>query len=290
MRDGAVVLSGALSEFDDQALIGAMTPVSRAHHLSDSQKLWLALPGNRRTQPQDFPVLRVEDLTGEGFIDLSLDVYAGEIVGLAGLVGSGRTEFAETLYGLRPVRGGRVWLENQEITSRDTASRLARGLVYLPEDRQVSGLFLDAPVRWNTVTLNEPSVWQQKSREAAVVERYHRALGIKLNSADQTVRTLSGGNQQKVLLARCLEANPLLLIVDEPTRGVDVSARADIYQLLKSVAAQNVAVLMISSDLDEFPGLADRVVVMHQGMRSGELAQQAINVDRMMALAFGGQA
>ena len=208
----------------------------------------------------------MDDLTGEGFLDLSFEVRAGEIVGLAGLVGSGRTELAETLYGLRPVRGGRIWLENHDVTHAPLRSRLARGLVYLPEDRQVSGLFLDAPIRWNTV-----------------------ALGIKLNHPNQIVRTLSGGNQQKVLLARCLEANPLLLIIDEPTRGVDVSARADIYQLIKSVAAQNVAVLMISSDVDEFPGLADRVLVMHQGELSGELARDAISPDRMMKLAFGGQ-
>lgn len=119
MRDGAVVLSGETAQFDDSALIAAMTPVSREKSLSDTQKLWLALPGNRRTQPQDFPVLRVEDLTGEGFIDLSLEIYAGEIVGLAGLVGSGRTEFAETLYGLRPVRGDASgWRTRRSPTSR----------------------------------------------------------------------------------------------------------------------------------------------------------------------------
>ncbi|WP_435952086.1 autoinducer 2 ABC transporter ATP-binding protein LsrA [Dryocola sp. BD626] len=288
MRDGAVVLHGETARLLDERLIDAMTPINRQHRLSDTQKLWLALPGNRRTEPQDFPVLRVAELTGEGFLDLSFEVYAGEIVGLAGLVGSGRTELAETLYGLRPVRGGQIFLENREISGDRTKSRLDRGLIYLPEDRQVSGLFLDAPIRWNTVALNEPSLWQQGKREAAVVERYHRALGIRLNSAEQTVRTLSGGNQQKVLLARCLEANPLLLIVDEPTRGVDVAARADIYQLIKSVAAQNVAVLMISSDLDEFVGLADRVLVMHQGAMNGELRRPSISVDRMMSMAFGG--
>lgn len=141
MRDGAVVLSGETATYRDEQLISAMTPASRDHTLSDTQKLWLALPGNRRTQAQDFPVLRVEDLTGEGFIDLNLEIRAGEIVGLAGLVGSGRTEFAETLYGLRPPRAGRIWLENREISNDSTRARLASGLVYLPEDRRSRGCF-----------------------------------------------------------------------------------------------------------------------------------------------------
>ncbi|VTP79982.1 Autoinducer 2 import ATP-binding protein LsrA [Leclercia adecarboxylata] len=218
--------------------------------------MWLALPGNRRTQAQDFPVLRVESLTGEGFIDSQFlkNLRRGNRRPGRGWWDPGAPSLPKRCTACARRAEGRSGSKTSRSTTIRSGTRLEKGLVYLPEDRQVSGLFLDAPVRWNTVALNEPSLWQQRKREAAVVERYHRALGIKLNGPDQTVRTLSGGNQQKVLLARCLEANPLLLIVDEPTRGVDVSARADIYQLIKSVAAQNVAVLMISSDMDEVPG------------------------------------
>jgi AI-2 transport system ATP-binding protein len=158
-----------------------MTPVSRDHALSDTQKLWLALPGNRRTQPQDFPVLRVEDLTGEGFIDLSLEIRAGEIVGLAGLVGSGRTEFAETLYGLRPARRA-VWLENRDI-SRDS-TRAAGQRAGLSAGRQAGFRAVSRCAGALEHGDVEPAVvWQQRKREAAVVERYHRALGIKLADA-----------------------------------------------------------------------------------------------------------
>lgn len=280
LRDGVIVLSGALDSYSDTEIIEVMSRVQIAKNSTQRT--------SRKASQLDQPRLSVSGLSGEGFRDINLDVRGGEILGLAGVVGAGRTEFAETLFGLRRQTAGRVVLEGTELKKRSPRYCIDFGLVYLPEDRQQHGLFLEAPLYWNVSSylVHRLPFFLRPGTERKTFEEFRSSMGIKCSGASQEARRLSGGNQQKILLAKCLSARPKVLILDEPTRGVDVAARNDIYELIRQLAADGVAIVLISSDFDELVELADRVQVMAFGQSAGELEEQ-ISVDAIAHLAFG---
>ncbi|MFC7704521.1 sugar ABC transporter ATP-binding protein [Plastorhodobacter daqingensis] len=241
-------------------------------------------------------VLQVEGM-GDGRLvrDCSFEVRAGEVLGIAGLVGSGRTELARLIYGADPAVTGRVILDGQEVTPRAPREALAKGIVYLTEDRKGLGLFLDMTISENV----NICVMERDARPGSLVnfrragERARAAmaaLAIKAPSPALTTGALSGGNQQKVLLARLLELDPRVILLDEPTRGVDVGAKSEIYRLIDSLAARGMAIVMISSELPEIIGVADRVIVMRDGRIAGEVTAapgDPITQEAIMVLSTG---
>ena len=223
--------------------------------------------------------------------DISFQARAGEIVGLAGLAGAGRTETALTLFGARARGAGEVWLEGKRVDIDSPAEAIAAGLGYVSEDRKDSGLFLDMSIRRNisAAQLNRFGGWLFRERnESAAAEDLRSRLRILCRDVEQDTGHLSGGNQQKVLLARWLLVNPRVLIVDEPTRGVDVGAKAEVHQLLRDFARQCHAVVVISSDLPEVLTVSDRIYVMRAGSIAGEIPRAQASEEAVMRLAAGG--
>ncbi|WP_435610605.1 sugar ABC transporter ATP-binding protein [Streptomyces sp. C10-9-1] len=235
-------------------------------------------------------LLTVEGLTRDGvFHDVCFEVRAGEVVGIAGLVGAGRTEVARAVFGADPYDRGTVRAAGAPVRPHDVNAAMAAGIGLVPEDRKGQGLVLDASVEENLglVTLRRATraglVDLRGQREAA--ERIAGQLGVRMAGLGQQVRTLSGGNQQKVVIGKWLLADARVLILDEPTRGIDVGAKVEIYQLINELTAAGAAVLMISSDLPEVLGMSDRVLVMAHGRIAGELPADEATQDAVMALA-----
>ncbi|GIW80780.1 MAG: ribose import ATP-binding protein RbsA [Gemmatales bacterium] len=222
----------------------------------------------------------------------SFSLAAGEIVGLAGLMGAGRTELAEAIFGIRPLLDGEIYLEGRRLVPASPSEAIAAGIMLLPEDRRLQGLVLPASVKDNVVlaSLMELSKARlvDRRREADVAEDMCRRLNIRTPSIYQTVALLSGGNQQKVALAKWLCRQPRVLLLDEPTRGVDVGAKTEIYALMDQLAREGMAILMISSDLEEILGMSDRVYVMYEGRLTGELKRSELSEEAVMRLATGG--
>ncbi|RYG47402.1 sugar ABC transporter ATP-binding protein [bacterium] len=224
--------------------------------------------------------------------EASFDLHGGEIVGFAGLVGAGRSEIADALFGTVPAVGGEISLDGKALKVRDAADAILAGIYLAPEDRRKHGLVVDMNVRENTTLpdLKEYSAGGliSRAKESAVAERMKTSLGIKAHTVEATAKGLSGGNQQKIVLARWLAMRPKVLIFDEPTRGIDVGAKAEIYALMRKVADEGVAVMMISSDMEEVLGVSDRILVMHEGRISGEVFREDATEEKVMELAVGG--
>ena len=245
----------------------------------------------KSNRPTDRVALSVKNLSLTGiFSDVSFDVRAGEIFGIAGLVGSRRTEVAETIFGLRRASSGEILIDGVAVTIDAPPTAIDLGMALLTEDRKMSGLFLPLSVQDNmeVTTLNGRFIKRGFVRQkmlAATCTAMADTLRVKTPDLAEPVRNLSGGNQQKVLVGRWLLTSPRILILDEPTRGIDVGAKADIHRLISRLAEQGAAVVMISSEMPEILGMSDRVMVMREGRTAGILDRREANQVELMRLA-----
>jgi ribose transport system ATP-binding protein len=240
----------------------------------------------------DNTVLSVRGLSdGSRFDDIGFDLRKGEILGIGGLIGSGRTEIAEGICGLRPVTSGDVVLAGQPQRIARYADAVKSGIVYLSEDRKGSGLFLDLSIASNISVLDLSRVTKlglvDRGAEANLATSFARRLGLRMGGIEQPVSSLSGGNQQKVAIAKQLAVEPKVIIMDEPTRGIDVGAKSEIHKLLRDLARSGIGIIVISSELPELLGLCDRVLVIREGRLAGELDADAMSEEAVIRLASG---
>ncbi len=225
---------------------------------------------------------------------IDFEIRPGEIVGMSGLIGAGRTELAETIFGVRRRTTGSVRIDGRERPIRHPKTAIASGIFLVPEDRRLEGLILTDTIKRNIslpiLSLVSRLGLVSRGREKSLAEAMSAKMGVRSPSVNQEVGLLSGGNQQKVVLAKWLARSPRLLILDEPTRGIDVGAKSEIYGLMDALAGQGVAILMISSDLEEILGMSDRVLVMHESRLAGEVPRERLTEQAIMQLATGGGA
>jgi rhamnose transport system ATP-binding protein len=236
------------------------------------------------------PVLKVDNLSRAGvFRNISFDVKAGEIVALAGLVGAGRTEVVRAIFGIDRYDSGSVTLNGTPLKAHSPLTAINSGIGFVPEDRRQQGLVLDLSVAKNVTLTLRKSLARfgliSASRERQAAAEWSQRLQVKTASQDYAVSTLSGGNQQKVVLAKWLATEPNLLIVDEPTRGIDVGTKAEVHRLLSDLAVRGIAIIMVSSELPEVLGMADRVLVMHEGQITAELPRAVATAELVMHAA-----
>jgi rhamnose transport system ATP-binding protein len=281
LRDGRTIDTREMAEVNRQQLIQMMV----------GRELSAVFPKREVKLGETILELRGLGCAESGLKGINLSVRAGEIVGLAGLVGAGRTELGRAVFGLTPIDEGEIVLKGEPVKINTPAEAIRRGIAYLPEDRRRHGVILDMQIGSNITLASLDRLTRNGSldfkREKELAADYARRLGVKTPAIYVPVATLSGGNQQKVALSRWLMTKPSVLILDEPTQGIDVGAKSEIHALMTDLAADGVAILMISSELPEILGMSDRVAVMYGGRIVEVLDRAAATQEKVLALALG---
>ncbi|WP_067922872.1 sugar ABC transporter ATP-binding protein [Alicyclobacillus shizuokensis] len=280
LRDGRMIGTRDMKTVDERELIAMMV----GRDVEDRYP--------KERVPVGDVILEVEGLTNDAVHDVNLTVRAGEIVGLGGLMGAGRTEVARALAGVDKMKGGVVRFKQVERHFKSIADAIRAGLAFVTEDRKRQGLILSFSIRENLAlpTLDQRKRFGlvQKRAEQTFANDYMKRMGIRAANSEQAAGSLSGGNQQKVVLGKWMASQPDLLILDEPTRGVDVGAKQEIYELMNKMVREGKGILMISSDLPELLGMCDRIYVMYQGTVQGEITEENKTEENFMILATGG--
>ena len=284
LRDGQWVSTDAVSETSPDEVVRRMVGREISHLYPEK---FFGDPGNLEV------LLEVRQLTDENrFQEINFKLHKGKILGVAGLMGAGRSEMVKAICGLHPKTMGKFLLKGEEVRISDYQDSIACGVAYLSEDRKETGVFLDLSIAGNVSVLKLGQVSNRwgvisKTSEQTQASRLTEQLRLKSAGMDKPVSSLSGGNQQKVAIAKILSINPSIIIMDEPTRGIDVGAKVEIHQLIRRLANEGVGVIVISSELPEVVGLCDRVMVMHQGQQQGTLSGADITEENIIQLASG---
>lgn len=279
MRDGQFIKTLPTAKTDREELIRLMVGRTLSETFPESR----GKPGNE--------ILTVKNLYGNGDRAVNFKLYNGEILGLAGLVGAGRTELVRMLYGADPAESGEIILAGSTVKLSSPLDGIRNGIGLIPEDRKIHGIIQEMSICHNITLANLKGISKfgiiKEKKEYEQAKKYWKELQIKTPTLKQKVKNLSGGNQQKVVLAKWLATNSEILIFDEPTRGIDVGAKQEIYKLMRKLADSGKAIIMVSSDMEEILGMSDRIIVMYEGKITGELDKSEFSQERVMIMASG---
>lgn len=280
-KDGTYVTTMNTSEINSDDIIKAMV----------GRELGTLYPPKSSKIEDENPILTVHNISGSLFHNISFNLRRGEILGFAGLVGAGRSEVMRGLCAIDGVPDGKITLNGKDQKFKTYRDAISAGICYLTEDRKTQGLFLEMSIRQNMSSANLDGVssgmWLDRKKENKMVGEYVKQLAIKIPGVEYSISSLSGGNQQKCLVGKWLSLNPKVIIMDEPTRGIDVGAKSEIHNLLRKLAEEGVGVIVVSSELPEVIGVSDRIAVMHEGELAGFLEGDNVSEENIMKLASG---